>query len=146
MTRDLSEVEAWVDAAEPVRLSEAGDDAWWALSGRSDADRAVLERAFDHSAATVTHASLRIDDEVVAIGQAAVALGHVAIFSMNTVERHRGRGLAGLVLDALESWGRERGARTACLQVVTGNTPAKRLYRARGYVSKYAYEYLRAPG
>jgi len=53
--------------------------------------------------------------------------------------RNRGYGRQ-LVLDLL-SWGKERGARIAYLQVMLDNAPALRLYSKVGFEEIYRYWY-----
>jgi N-acetylglutamate synthase len=53
----------------------------------------------------------------------------------------RRSGGAQVVMEALESWSAANGAHTAALQVVAGNTPARRLYDRRGYAEVGRYHY-----
>lgn len=133
------------EQASVLSVAEVPDDDWWALTGRSAREREVLEAAACGSSVPHGYVSVRVDGDTVAIGQAAVALSHVAIFSMTTLEAHQGLGLASQVLLALESWGRGLGAHTATLQVTIQNERAGALYRHRGYETLYRYRYLRAP-
>jgi GNAT superfamily N-acetyltransferase len=57
---------------------------------------------------------------------------------------YRGDGLAHDLLDAVESWGRERGCERAELHVNARNDAAQRVYDAHGYdvfVHKYRHEF-----
>ncbi len=53
----------------------------------------------------------------------------------------RRAGGAQIVMDALESWSATEGAHTVALQVIASNTPARRLYEARGFVEVGRYHY-----
>lgn len=52
---------------------------------------------------------------------------------MFTEPSHRGRGLAGIVLDELEKWARESGYASAVLETSVKLDAAKNLYRRKGY-------------
>jgi [ribosomal protein S18]-alanine N-acetyltransferase len=78
-----------------------------------------------------------VDGEVVAysIGEIewmhGVKVGHV--MNIAVVEACRRRGIAGRLLDELESRFRERNAEYSYLEVRVGNDTAQHLYRKRGY-------------
>jgi ribosomal protein S18 acetylase RimI-like enzyme len=57
----------------------------------------------------------------------------------------RRRGHATALLIAAGSWGRERGARWAVLQVALQNDGARALYDRLGYVEHHRYRYLVPP-
>lgn len=61
-----------------------------------------------------------------------VRVGHV--MNVAVAEAFKRRGLAGRLMDELERRFRERHAEVSYLEVRVGNTPAKSLYRKRGYV------------
>lgn len=48
-------------------------------------------------------------------------------------EQRRRQGVGQMLMNAIESWARDRGARTIELMVHTGNTAAERLYQREGY-------------
>lgn len=127
---------------QSVALSERPADGWWALSGRTEAERQTLARARSEAPSRAVYAAVGAGS-VVGIGQAAVAHDHVAVFSMATAPTHRGRGIATAVLAALEHWGMRHGAHTATLQVVVDNAPARHLYDRAGYQVAYDYHYRR---
>lgn len=55
---------------------------------------------------------------------------------------HRRRGLGLAVVDALVSWGAERGATTVFLQALADNEPALALYDGLGFRTHHRYRYL----
>ena len=61
-----------------------------------------------------------------------VRVGHV--MNLAVAEASKRRGLGGRLMDELERRFRERRAEVSYLEVRTGNTPARSLYRKRGYV------------
>jgi GNAT superfamily N-acetyltransferase len=82
----------------------------------------------------------RIGDR--AAGVAAYADDWVGFRSVEVSPDHRRRGLALAVMDALLEWGAERGATTACLQVIGDNAPALELYARLGFTTHHTYRYL----
>lgn len=128
--------------AEP-RHDPKPDAGWLASDERSTrfgaAARAVLE------AGEVTFATVRDqDDAVLARGRGACHGDWIGVSCLWTREDLRGTGLGSAVLESLLAWGAERGATTSYLQVVESNTPALRLYQARGYEVHHRYDYLTA--
>jgi ribosomal protein S18 acetylase RimI-like enzyme len=131
-----------------VRLSDRASEGWLADDGRARAHRpaalAVLEGPDEVGFAEVTGT----DGTVVAKGR--VALSEEAdvwagVTDVWVSPDHRRRGLGVMVLHALLSWGAERGATTAYLQVREDNPPALALYERLGFHRHHAYRYLRAP-
>ena len=97
-------------------------------------------------------ASIRDEAGVVAIGMGVVDGGWLGIFDVNTrpdaagiQPDARGRGHATSVTATIIDWGVSQGAGAAYLQVMNGNEPALRLYRAAGFEESYRYWYRRAP-
>ena len=71
----------------------------------------------------------------------------MAIESVVTAARHRGRGLARRALSALIDWAAAQGAQAVCLQVEATNERGIRLYRRLGLRRElYRYDYRREPG
>jgi ribosomal protein S18 acetylase RimI-like enzyme len=77
----------------------------------------------------------------------AVADGHlVGLFDLLVAKDVRRRGYGAQLLRRLVSWGIDRGATQAYLQVQGDNAPASNLYRKLGFQSAYQYWYrVRAP-
>ena len=91
----------------------------------------------------VTFATVRDErGAVLARGRGAFHGDWVGVSALWTDPAHRGAGLSSAVLQSLVSWGAERGATTAYLQVVESNEHARRLYEARGFDVHHRYAYL----
>lgn len=67
--------------------------------------------------------------------------GIAVVEAVATRADRRRSGSGRQVMDALESWAAAAGATILALQVVEGNTPARRLYEGRAYRSVGAYHY-----
>ena len=87
------------------------------------------------------YAVLRDGDEVLACGLGVVERGLVGLFDIVTHPAHRRRGCGEELVRSILAWGRERGARTAYLQVTEGNAAAQALYRKLGFTERYRYWY-----
>ena len=117
-----------------------------ALQGASPEERgAHLERLAQSPLATRALLAL-FDGRVVASGQAALEDGLVGVFSVATEPSLRGRGIGSAVTAALLTWGWERGAHTAYLQVTDDNQRALAVYRRLGFATAYMYHYRARPG
>ena len=122
---DTAVDQGWLDSDE--RAARYGEDA-----------RSVLE------AGEVTFATVRDGrGAVLARGRGAFHGDWVGVSALWTDPAHRGTGLGSAVLESLLSWGAERGATTAYLQVVESNDHARRIYEARGFEVHHSYAYLR---
>jgi N-acetylglutamate synthase len=132
--------------AYPVTLSSAPSEAWAAVflgegfdpvDGASRVD--ILRRA-----RSAVFATVRVGDEVAAVGTACFSHGWCGVHGMRTLPAFRGRGLAGAVLAAFAGQALERGEPRMLLQVEHGNAPAQSLYRRAGFRRAWAYDYWSA--
>jgi GNAT superfamily N-acetyltransferase len=126
--------------AEP-RHDSVLDEAWLATDDRAarygESARAVMESG-EVTFATVRNAA----GAVLARGRGAFHGDWVGVSALWTDPARRGTGLGSAVLQSLVSWGAERGATTAYLQVVESNEQARRIYEARGFEVHHRYAYL----
>ncbi|WP_206691147.1 GNAT family N-acetyltransferase [Quadrisphaera sp. INWT6] len=133
-------------APEPtVRFDAEPDERWLtAYQGRGPvgpAGRAVLL-----SADRQVFASLREDDEVLAVARGSLSAGGwLGLSAVETAPAHRRRGLAGRLTGALLAWGAQQGATAAFLQVAASNAAARALYERAGFAPHHEYRYLVAP-
>jgi len=121
-------------------------DAFAAMSGYGPARRTLLEDLLGRIEPTTGFVAVDDGNTPVAVGLAVVDGDHAGLFEMATRPDRRRRGLATRVVGALLTWSRSQGARTGYLQVFEGNTPAERLYRSAGFVTRYRYWYRMPPG
>ncbi|MFF3318770.1 GNAT family N-acetyltransferase [Streptomyces sp. NPDC003035] len=82
--------------------------------------------------------------EIVAVGTDGAVAGYIAVaveewnrrlvvHQVTVAPAHRGRGIGGELMRRALAYGRERGARTAWLEVTSVNVPAVRAYRRMGF-------------
>ena len=125
--RDLR-LRALVDAPDAFRTTHdqaalRSDEEWVAIT-RSTAEHAdMVSWIAIANDAHVGQAFSRIEEDEAALG----------IFGMWVAPEVRGTGVGKGLLEAAESWGRQRGCTTAVLSVTEGNAAAESLYRAAGY-------------
>ncbi|WP_321501244.1 GNAT family N-acetyltransferase [Breoghania sp.] len=151
------------DIADVASADEAGEDivrlplvqwlADFAAVGGTGADKvgeralAALRASLERVPADLLALSIRSEN-----GEAmAVLLGVcdgdlIGIFDVATAPAHRRKGLAGRLVRAALAHGAQSGARTAWLQVVADNMPARGLYADFGFKPAYQYHYCRPPG
>jgi ribosomal protein S18 acetylase RimI-like enzyme len=79
--------------------------------------------------------------QVLGAGQVILEGDAVGLYDVVTHEAARGRGIARRLSGHLLAQARAAGARTAYLQVDSGNEPARQVYRRLGFVDRYAYWY-----
>jgi GNAT superfamily N-acetyltransferase len=85
-----------------------------------------------------------VEGELVACGLLVRQGDYAGLFDIVTAPAHRRLGYGRALVAALLTRAAESGARTAYLQVVEGNAPARALYEELGYTVAYRYWY-RAP-
>lgn len=129
-----------------VRLASKPDGGWL--------DGYTLAAGLDETGRTTLRAMLaRIDGIPVyamvedagmpqAFAMAVVHEGRVGFFDVLTLPQARRRGMARRIMESLITWSRDdAGARSLWIQVVAANTPARNLYRALGFATRYGYHY-----
>jgi ribosomal protein S18 acetylase RimI-like enzyme len=113
--------------------------------GASTRHLATMARLLGAIAPATAFASLSLEGEVVAVGLAVAERGYVGLFDIAAAPAARGRGFGERTVRGLLGWGRERGARTAHLAVMSDNAPALRLYARIGFREVYRYWYRVRP-
>lgn len=87
------------------------------------------------------YGAVRMDSTCAAIGLAVVDGDYAGLFDIMTDADLRRNGYARLLTSELLRRAKEHGARTAYLQVVAGNLPARSLYESLGFQVCYRYWY-----
>ncbi len=114
------------------------------ISGQTQGETRKVEKILQHLALPAVFAAVRDDDGVIrSIAKGAVHGGIVCLNLVATEASHRRLGLSRDCLIAVLDWAqRDAGATGACLQVVSANTPAIRLYEQLGFDRElYRYHY-----
>lgn len=144
MSRRLGAVDAdrHLVAVEPAPTPE-----WVAakqrLTGMSDEMIGTWLRRAGAIEGDTGFASIRVGDELAAIGLGVLDDAWLGLFDLNTAPPLRRRGLGRSVVASLEEWAVHAGASSAYLQVEEENRAAVALYRSGGYVDAYGYWYRR---
>jgi GNAT superfamily N-acetyltransferase len=129
----------------PVTVTERPTPQWSAVytaPGFDAVDGAHRVQALSRSAAVV-FASIADEQGPVAAGTASFSHGWASVHGMRTLERARGRGLAGCALAALAKQAIARGVDRLFLQVDENNAPALALYQRAGFQTAWRYHYWR---
>ena len=130
-----------------VRIGESPSGRWIAaeleLAGvdpvQAAGRLAVMKRLPDPAG----FALLRSGDTPVAAGVGVVIGGWLGVFEVVVGADRRRRGHGRVLMEALHTWGAERGAQRSFLQVVVENRAAIGLYEGLGYEEAYRYWYRR---
>ena len=84
-------------------------------------------------------ASIWKEGKIIATGLGILDRDYIGIYAIHVKENYRGQGFARQICTALLTEGMKKGAENAYLQVVQGNTAAKRLYASLGFTDFYTY-------
>ncbi|MGE0723478.1 MAG: GNAT family N-acetyltransferase [Alphaproteobacteria bacterium] len=129
----------------------AGTDAaeWVAVAGPLQHDapetRPTVTAMLERMAVLPCFGLIRRDGIAVACGLAVAEGDLVGIFEVEVDRSRRRAGLGRAMTESLLAWGRDRGARTAYLQVTATNAPAIALYDRLGFRESHRYWYRVAP-
>lgn len=135
-------------AATPAKLTEHTLADWLALSAAVRGEDAPDERHRALLAMIPTrpvYCTLQDAGQTVACGLGIVEGDYFGLFNIYTAEIARRQGYGRALVQALLSRAWAFGAAYAYLQVMEGNTPARRLYHQLGFVDVYPYWYRAAP-
>jgi len=85
--------------------------------------------------------SLVRDRKTIGVGLGVLDGMAIGLFDIVVSKEFRNTGLGYLIVDNILRWGRNKGATTAYLQVLTENAPALHLYEKMGFRELYQYWY-----
>jgi len=132
-------------AAASSGLPSTPDDDWLAANAAVPSHYGPAPEAFLALVARIRQplgfAALREGGDAAAIGMAVADGTWLGLFEIGTIPTRRHRGLATAVIAQLLAWGYGSGARSAYLQVMEANAPARALYARLGFTEAYRYWY-----
>jgi GNAT superfamily N-acetyltransferase len=136
-----------------VEMTKGAPSAEWMaarmrfLDLRAD-ERRKIEKILQQLALPAVFAAVRVNGAIASIAKGAVHDGVVCLNMVASDPALLRRGLSRACLSAILNWARqEHGAAGACLQVVSTNEPAVRLYQQLGFTHElYRYHYRSGGG
>lgn len=143
MTLHLSD--ACLDAPySAVTITDEIPDIWitslFDLKGMTNPiHRAVVPSMYRAIPKETICASIWKGGKIIATGLGILDRDYIGIYAIHVKENYRGQGFARQICTALLTEGMKKGAENAYLQVVQGNTAAKRLYASLGFTDFYTY-------
>jgi len=154
MTAEARDVTAAASAELPgrtagswrVEIDSAPDQDWLAqyhYRGMQQLPPVALKVL--SSAPWQAFASIRADGETIAIGRVAGDDQWAGLTAIEVDPQHRRRGLGAAVTAALTAHAADRGAMNIYLQVTSGNSAARALYRRIGFTDHHGYHYRVEP-
>ena len=134
--------------AMSVELQESAPSSEWvsarlAITQQGPDTRTKLEKILQQLALPAVFAATRSEPgSIDAVAKGAIHDRIVCLNLVATRRTHLRQGLSQACVSAILHWAKQRGAAGACLQVVSANTPAIRLYRKLGFAQElYRYHY-----
>lgn len=145
MTLDLTTFAPHEADWSPVVVRDRFDPAWIegfiTCSRLSEPFRRPLRSILSGISLPIVTAEVFLHNEIRACAFAVLERGMAGIFDVVVKEEYRRRGYGTMVVEAVLSEIKKRGAAGSYLQVVQGNVNAERLYGKIGYAFQYAYHY-----
>jgi ribosomal protein S18 acetylase RimI-like enzyme len=142
-TRKLDAWDIGEDAT--VTIAEEWSEEWHAhlcrLNEFTAAQANALGAMLRLVLARTGYASIREGSDVLACGLGVAQAEFVGLYDIVVDPRARRRGLGTRLVRQLLRWGKENGARSAYLQVLSNNLPALELYAQLGFTHAYDYWY-----
>ncbi|NQV81723.1 MAG: GNAT family N-acetyltransferase [Alphaproteobacteria bacterium] len=134
-----------------VELAGTTTDDWVAahrvMTGASLDDLPAFRETLGAITDPVAYTTLRAEGRIASQAYGVIHNGFLVIEAVATAPDYRSRGFAHRVVGRLLAWGRDQGAQSACLQVLSDNLPALGLYRQLGFERElYRYHYRAPPG
>ena len=128
-----------------VELAGTGTEAWHEAFARmnniSSENRITHKSILRAILPEKCCAAVYTGERIIGCGLGVLQAGYLGIFDLVIDPDHRGQGLGTNLMLALITWGQDRGANQAYLQVMKDNEPAMRLYNKIGFHEKYVYWY-----
>lgn len=134
---DDSDVEWWDHPAERWL------DTFFLLRETPGKHHATLRSLLSQIVLPAHYVVIHREGSAVACGMAVAQGDYVGLFDLTTHVHHRRQGLGTRLVDILLTWGVERGAANAYLQVMLANENALSLYEKLGFRETYQYWYRR---
>ncbi|MBW4838956.1 MAG: GNAT family N-acetyltransferase [Paenibacillaceae bacterium] len=124
-----------------VQLEEQWMNDFLRMEGFPEERRGGYLSIFTAMPAPKTFAAIYEAGEPLGVATVVIEEGWAGISNVVVDPRHRRKGVAGRLLQALVSWAAENGAEGLYLQVLAGNAPALELYGKLGFEAISAYHY-----
>ena len=129
---------------DEVCFTDSIPDEWieslFTLKGTTNPiHRAVVPSMYRAIPKETICASVQKNGQIIATGLGILDRDYIGLYAIHVREDYRGQGLARQICTGLLKEGRKKGAENAYLQVVEGNTPARKLYESLGFCQFYTY-------
>ena len=129
----------------PLHIEASPSQEWlelfFALREQNTLALPTLRAMLGNIPSPCAYATLKDEEESVAVGLAILEDGLVGLFDITTHPQRRRQGYGRALVQGLLQWGRENGAQDTFLQVMQDNLPAQSLYKSLGFQEVYTYWY-----
>ncbi len=121
------------------------DSEWYEsycnFNNMSEDKRVIYRKMLDNLIPESFYTTMFLKDKIIGCGMAVIEKGFLGIFDITVREDQRNKGYGRQLVTALINHGLNYGVKTAYLQVMTNNFPAKHLYEKLGFEEEYKYYY-----
>jgi GNAT superfamily N-acetyltransferase len=140
---DLKNLPALIDSDVELNseLTEEWLDAYCAMNTIPAQHFATIRQMLDLLVPDKRLALMRQAGKVIACGLGVRQANFIGLFDIVVAEQARRKGYGQQLIKRLLTWGKTEGAKTAYLQVVATNLPARQMYSKLGFREEYQYWY-----
>lgn len=128
-----------------VKIDEKITTEWLSdfcrLNHVNDKHKPTMERMLSNIKTKKGFISFYHNEQVIACGLGVIEREYIGLYDIVTDIQYRNRGFGEQMIRNLLKWGKENGAKSSYLAVISNNEPALRLYSKLGYSEIYKYWY-----
>lgn len=144
MTLDLAKADMKIPYPDVTFTKNAIPDEWieglFSLKGMTnETHRNIVPSMYRAIPKETVCAYILREGELIGTGLGILDRDYVGIYAIHVQKDFRDRGYARQICSCLLNEGMKKGAKHAYLQVVDGNTPARKLYESIGFEQFYTY-------
>lgn len=128
-----------------VKINESMTEEWLnhfcRLNQVNDKHKRTMERMLSNIKTRKGFISLYHNEQAIACGLGVIEREYIGLYDIVTDSQYRNQGFGEQMILNLLKWGKENGAKSSYLAVISHNEPALRLYSKLGYSEIYKYWY-----
>jgi GNAT superfamily N-acetyltransferase len=124
-----------------VNLQNEWLESFCNMSSITETQKDVLQKILLNIVPSHCFVSIKYNNRIIACGLGVLQSGYIGLFDIVTDQDFRNQGYGDKIVKGILTWGKNRGAKNAYLQVMLNNASALYLYSKIGFTEQYQYWY-----